>query len=160
MKKSMVAFVLALAFVTLFAAAQPQKKASKPRMSQQTFGKTADGQEATLYTLENKQGMEVAISNFGGTIVSIKVSDHAGNLTDVVLGYDQVADYAAGKSYFGGTIGRYGNRIARGEFPLDGAKYKLAKNDGENHLHGGIRGSIKFSGKPWTNLPQAPLHSH
>lgn len=111
------------------------------------FGKTADGQEVQLYTLSNKNGMEVEITNFGGTIVSIKVPDKSGKLTDVVLGYDDVAGYESGTAYFGGTIGRYGNRIGGAKFALDGHTYSLPANDGPNTLHGGIRG---FNKQVWT----------
>ena len=91
--------------------------------------------------------MQVAITNFGATIVSVKVPDRNGKVADVVLGYDEVKDYESGKAYFGATVGRYANRIAHGEFTLNGTTYTLAKNDGENHLHGGVRG---FSKKMWT----------
>lgn len=120
---------------------------SKPNITKTTFGKTTDGQQADLYVLSNKKGMQVAITNFGATIVSVKVPDRNGKVADVVLGYDDVKDYESGKAYFGATVGRYANRIAHGEFTLNGATYTLAKNDGENHLHGGVRG---FSKKMWT----------
>ena len=120
---------------------------SKPNTTKSTFGKTTDGQQADLYVLRNKKGMQVAITNFGATIVSVKVPDRNGKVADVVLGYDDVKGYEDGKAYFGATVGRYANRIAHGEFTLNGATYTLAKNDGENHLHGGVRG---FSKKLWT----------
>ena len=116
-------------------------------MKKTLFGKTEDGKEAHLYTLTNKQGVEVSITDFGGTVVSLRVPDRNGKLSDVVLGYDAPKDYELGKAYFGGTIGRYGNRIAHGQFTLDGNQYTLAKNDGANHLHGGIRG---FNKVLWT----------
>ena len=112
-------------------------------MTQQEFGKTADGRAASLYTLTNKHGVQVAITNFGGTVVSIKIPDRQGNFVDVTHGYDDVGGYAGGKAYFGATVGRYGNRIAHGEFAIDGVKYTLAKNDGDNTLHGGIIGFNK-----------------
>ena len=117
--------------------------AGNAKMTQRDFGKTPDGRSATLYTLTNKHGVQVAITNFGGTVVSIKVPDRQGNFADITHGYDDIAGYAGGKAYFGATIGRYGNRIAHGEFTLDGVKYKLAKNDGDNTLHGGIIGFNK-----------------
>ena len=120
---------------------------SKPNITKSTFGKTTDGQQADLYVLSNNKGMQVAITNFGATIVSVKVPDRNGKVADVVLGYDDVKDHESGKAYFGATVGRYANRIAHGEFTLNGATYTLAKNDGENHLHGGVRG---FSKKMWT----------
>ena len=120
---------------------------SKPNITKSTFGKTTDGQQADLYVLSNNKGMQVAITNFGATIVSVKVPDRNGKVADVVLGYDDVKDHESGKAYFGATVGRYANRIAHGEFTLNGTTYTLAKNDGENHLHGGVRG---FSKKMWT----------
>ncbi|MGH9529786.1 MAG: aldose epimerase family protein [Terriglobales bacterium] len=119
----------------------------KSTMQKQAFGKTDDGQQMDLYTLTNAKGMQVAITNFGGTIVSIKVPDKNGNIADVVLGYDDVSGYQGGKAYFGATIGRYGNRIAKGKFTLDGKTYQLPLNDGPNTLHGGIKG---FSQRVWT----------
>jgi aldose 1-epimerase len=120
---------------------------AKLKMQKQAFGKIQDGQSVDLYTLTNKYGMTVAISNFGGTLVSLKVPDRDGKLGDVVLGYDNPADYENGKAHFGGTIGRYANRIAHGKFTLDGVVYTLPLNNGENTLHGGIRG---FDKHVWT----------
>ncbi|GAC1702914.1 MAG: galactose mutarotase [Candidatus Acidiferrum sp.] len=116
-------------------------------MKKLPFGKLEDGRAATLYVLTNKHGVEVSISDFGGIVVGIKVPDRHGKIEDVALGYDSVDGYATTASYFGGTIGRYGNRIAHGEFSLNGTKYTLAKNDHENHLHGGIKG---FNKVLWT----------
>src|SRR5271156_413324 len=113
------------------------------KMTHQEFGKTADGRSATLYTLTNKHGMQVSITNFGATVVSIKVPDRTGTFIDVTQGYDDVAGYADGKASMGATIGRYANRIAHGEFSLDGVKHVLAKNNGENTLHGGLIGYNK-----------------
>src|ERR1700730_17957124 len=107
------------------------------------FGKTPDGQNVDLYTLTNKNGMQVAITNFGGIVVRIKVADRHGKVEDVVLGYDSLDGYISDKSYFGAVVGRYGNRIAQGKFTLDGAPYTLARNNGENSLHGGIKGFNK-----------------
>jgi aldose 1-epimerase len=107
------------------------------------FGKTPDGQNVDLYTLTNKNGMQVAITNFGGIVVRIKVSDRHGKAGDVVLGYDSLDGYVSDKAYFGAIVGRYGNRIAQGKFTLDGATYTLARNNGENSLHGGIKGFNK-----------------
>ncbi len=121
--------------------------AGNPKMTPQPFGQNADGRFAALYTLSNQHGMEVAITNYGATIVSIKVPDRLGTFADVTHGHDDVAGYVAGTTYFGGTIGRYGNRIAHGTFAIDGVTYTLSKNDGENTLHGGIFG---FSKVFWT----------
>jgi aldose 1-epimerase len=107
------------------------------------FGKTPDGQNVDLYTLTNKNGMQVAITNFGGTVVRIAVADRQGKMDDVVLGYDSLDGYVKDTAYFGAVIGRYGNRIAQGKFVLDGTTYTLARNNGENSLHGGIKGFNK-----------------
>jgi len=137
------AMVAALLFLGAMTTLPYPTAEAKSKMQKQAFGKIQDGQSVDLYTLTNKYGMAVAISNFGGTLVSLKVPDRDGKLGDVVLGYDNPADYENGKAYFGGTIGRYGNRIAHGKFTLDGVVYSLPLNDGPNTLHGGVRGFNK-----------------
>jgi len=117
---------------------------AKSKMQKQSFGKTEDGQPVDLYILTNKNGVEAAITNYGGTVVSLKVADRNGKFEDVVLGYDNLDGYATGKAYIGATVGRYANRIAHATFTLDGTTYALAKNDGDNHLHGG------FNKRVWT----------
>lgn len=107
------------------------------------FGKTAKGEPVQLYTLRNSKGVEASITNYGAILVSLKVPDRNGNATDVVLGFDSLDGYLGEHPYFGAVIGRYGNRIAGGRFVLDDVEYKLARNNGENHLHGGIRGFDK-----------------
>lgn len=105
----------------------------------------SDFDSIQLYTLSNDTGMTVKITNFGAIVTSIVVPDRDGNLGDVTLGYNRVEDYinAVDKPYFGAIVGRYGNRIAGGEFTLDGETYSLAKNNGPNHLHGGVIGFDK-----------------
>jgi aldose 1-epimerase len=107
------------------------------------FGKTPEGQAVELYCLTNRNGMQASIMTYGGIVVSLTAPDRDGRYADVVLGFDRLEDYLAGHPYFGALIGRYGNRIAKGRFTLDGTPYTLAVNDGENHLHGGIRGFDK-----------------
>src|SRR5207245_2185400 len=126
----------------LFIVASQQMLQAKSRMHKKAFGKT-DSQEVDLYTLTNSSGVEVAITNFGATVVSLKVPDRQGKFADVVLGYDDLDGYVTDKAHFGATVGRYANRIAHGKFVLNGTTYTLAKNNGENHLHGGIRGFDK-----------------
>jgi aldose 1-epimerase len=123
------------------------KAEAKLSMKKQSFGKTESGEAVDLYTLANKNGMEVAITNFGGIVVSLKAPDRNGKFDDVVLGYDQLDGYLTNKAFFGALIGRYGNRIAHGQFKLDGTTYNLPKNDGDNTLHGGMRG---FNKRLWT----------
>jgi len=98
-----------------------------------------------LYTLKNSRGMEAAITSYGGIVVSLRVPDRDGRIADVALGFDRVEEYRKEHPYFGAIIGRYGNRIAKGRFTLNGVEYKLAQNNGENHLHGGIRGFDKVT---------------
>jgi aldose 1-epimerase len=112
-------------------------------MNKVAFGKTKDGTAADLYVLANKNGVEASVTNYGATLVGVKTPDRSGNLADITAGYDDVAGYEAGRSYFGATVGRYANRIAHGEFTLNGVKYTLAKNNGQNHLHGGDYGFNK-----------------
>ena len=137
--------MLLLALVTLGISCSGAE--AKAKMQKLGFGKTADGKPVDLYLLTNKRGMEAAITNFGGTVVSLKVPDRKGKLEDVVLGYDKAEDYASGTSSFGAIVDRYANRIAHGKFALAGVTYTLAKNNGENHLHGGIQG---FNKRVWT----------
>ncbi len=107
------------------------------------FGKTRDGAPTRLYTLTNKSGVEVKITNYGGRVVSLKVPDKTGAMGDVVLGFDSLDGYVGDNPYFGALIGRYANRIGHAQFTLDGVLYKVPKNDGDNSLHGGLRGFDK-----------------
>jgi aldose 1-epimerase len=107
------------------------------------FGHAPDGNRVNLYVLRNFEGIEAAITNFGGILVSLKTPDREGHQGDIVLGYDSLEGYLQDTFFFGGIIGRYGNRIARGRFTLNGASYTLPCNNGENHLHGGLRGFHK-----------------
>src|SRR5579864_3372077 len=130
----------AILMSTLAASSAAARPGSTKKSS---FGKAPDGQDVDLYTLTNKNGVEAAISTNGGVVVSLKVPDRDGKLGDVVLGFDSVDGYVSDKSYFGAIIGRYGNRIGHGQFSLDGKTYTLAKNNGENTLHGGNKGFNK-----------------
>lgn len=120
---------------------------AKPKIKKESFGKTTDGKAVEVYTLTNSADAEAKIINYGGRIVSLKMPDNNGNFEDVVLGYDDLKDYENDNAFFGGIIGRYGNRIAKGKFSLNGKEYTLAKNNGENHLHGGIK---RFDVSVWT----------
>lgn len=113
------------------------------------FGQVEDFDSIKLYTLRNASGMTVKVTNYGAIITSIVVPDRSGKMSDVALGYNRVEDYIneVDKPYFGAIVGRYGNRIARGEFKLDGETYSLLKNNGENHLHGG---AVGFDKVVWT----------
>jgi aldose 1-epimerase len=105
------------------------------------FQKEIDGKKTNLYILKNKNNMQAAFTNYGGRLVSLLVPDSAGNQIDVVVGFDGIDAYSQStEPYFGATIGRYGNRIAKGKFTLDGKEYTLATNNGQNSLHGGKKG--------------------
>jgi aldose 1-epimerase len=114
--------------------------------------KSTDFDSIRLYHLQNTSGMEVKVTNYGATVTSIKVADRKGEVADIALGYDRVEDYinAVDKPYFGAIVGRYGNRIAKGQFTLDGKAYSLATNNGANHLHGGVIGfdKVVWDAKP------------
>jgi aldose 1-epimerase len=135
-----------LAF-SLFSVVMPFLAEAKSKMQKETFGRTQDGQQVDLYTLTNKNGVEARVTNYGATLVSLRVPDRNRKFEDVVLGYDTLEGYQNDKAFFGGTIGRYANRIAQGKFVLDGATHALARNDGPNHLHGGTSG---FNKRVWT----------
>lgn len=109
-------------------------------VSVRPFGLTRDGEEVRAYTITNELGAYVVLLDYGATVQSLFVPKRDGGLTDVVLGYDSVAEYEAGGAYIGATVGRVGNRIGGGCFSLGGKTYELAKNCGDNTLHGGIRG--------------------
>ena len=103
-----------------------------------------------VFTLVNKNGAKMTVTNFGGRIMSLLVPDKNGGLSDIVLGYDSVSQYPSGNPYFGAMIGRYGNRIAQGKFSLDGVEFSLATNNGPNALHGGPKG---FHNQYWLAKP-------
>lgn len=119
-------------------------------ITQEPFGETREGLPLSLYTLRNRNGMTVKITNYGGIITELHVPDKHGRLTDVTCGYARADSYFDDKTYFGSVIGRYGNRIASGRFQLDGETVQLDVNDGENHLHGGPRGFNKMA---WHAVP-------
>ena len=112
-------------------------------ISKEVFGKTTEGISVDLYTLTNANGASAGITNYGGIVISLEVADREGKIDDVVLGYNSLAEYIKDSPYFGAIVGRYGNRIAKGRFTLDGVEYKLAINNGENHFHGGLKGFDK-----------------
>ena len=135
-------FILVLIFSPLAVAV------AQPAITKAPFGKTKDGESVDIYTLRNRNGMETKITNYGGIVVSLTAPDVSNKYEDVVLGYNNLDDYMNPPfPYFGAIIGRFGNRIAKGRFTLNGHEYKLAVNNGENHLHGGLKG---FDRVVWT----------
>lgn len=144
---------LFLSLIFLFATSCQQSETQKQtettpekiptlEISKNAFGATPDG-PADLYTLKNKNGMEVRITNYGGIITHLWVPDKNGKLEDVVLGFDNLEDYLGSHPYFGAIIGRYANRIAKGQFAINDKRYTLATNNAPNHLHGGEKGFDK-----------------
>ncbi len=120
------------------------------KIEKTVFGQLPDGTIADLYTLKNANGMEVTISNYGGTITNMTAADKNGIFENITLACDSISGYLKGVPYFGALIGRYGNRIANGKFIINGKAFKLAKNNGPNALHGGIKGfdKVLWSAKP------------
>ena len=125
--------------------------AASEKITKADWGET-DGKKVYLYTLTNSNGVQVKISNYGGTVTSWVTPDKSGNKSSIVLGFDSLSGYLAKPPYFGATIGRYGNRIGKGKFKIDTAAYTLATNNGENHLHGGNKG---FDKVVWDATPAA-----
>ncbi|MBN1443466.1 MAG: galactose mutarotase [Planctomycetes bacterium] len=121
------------------------KKAETGRMSivEEVYGKTAEGEEITLFTLTNESGIQAKLINFGAILTELHVPDRSEKLEDVVLGFDSLDGWLANPAYFNCTTGRCANRIAGGRFTLNGKEYELATNDGPNHLHGGVVGLNK-----------------
>lgn len=120
-------------------------------VTRRPFGQTPSGAPVYLYTLTNSHGMQVKITNYGGTIVSLSTPDRTGKLGDIALGYNDLADYEKNSPYFGSIVGRFANRIAHGQFTLDGKTYHLFLNNGPNTLHGG---KIGFDKVVWTAEPE------
>ncbi len=122
-------------------------------IKRESFGQTKDGKPVELYTITNSHGVEVRAITYGGIVVSLRVPDKNGKLDDVVLGFDKLDGYLDKSPYFGAIVGRYGNRIANGKFSLDGKEYWLAKNNGPNALHGGLKGFDKaiWAAEPFQN---------
>ncbi|NLV31107.1 MAG: galactose mutarotase [Acidobacteria bacterium] len=127
-------------FPLLSAAGCAPDKEEEGSVTTNTFGRLADGRAVKSYLLENPSGVLVEVLDYGAVIRRIVAPDREGKMADVVLGYDTVEGYERGGGYLGAVVGRYGNRIAGGRFPLDGGIVELAVNDGPNHLHGGRRG--------------------
>jgi aldose 1-epimerase len=156
----------ALALAAAAAAAPPESVLEKPMPVEaapafavpaaRPFGTLPDGREASLFTLEVPGGWQATITDYGAILTSFSVppaeSDAAGKPVDVVLGFDSLAGYLAGHPYFGATCGRCSNRIAAGRFDLAGTTYRLATNNGANHIHGGVEG---FDKKLWQATPRA-----
>jgi aldose 1-epimerase len=134
--------ILSFIIVTfLLVHCSPKAKDSMTQENDTTnVGNASPDLSSRVYTLTNKNKVSISVINLGGKVMSILVPDKNGNLADIALGYDSASQYIDGDAYFGATIGRYGNRIGKARFSLDGTEYKLAANNGENSLHGGPGG--------------------
>ncbi|MGD2218419.1 MAG: aldose epimerase family protein [Gemmatimonadales bacterium] len=130
-----------------------------PAYQVEPFGTTPEGVDVELYALTNAHDVQVRITNYGGIVTQLLVPDRDGELADVVLGYDSLSAYLEESPYFGAIVGRYGNRIAAGRFALDGIEYDLARNNGENHLHGGLKGfdKVVWDAEPYSGEGETGL---
>ncbi len=122
---------------------EAEQKNPKCKVEKSNFGISPEGDSVALYTLKNEKGYVVKITNYGGIITEIHTPDRNGKMGNIVLGFDNLEQYLGGHPYFGALIGRYGNRIAKAQFSLDGEGYQLAVNNGNNALHGGLKGFDK-----------------
>lgn len=120
------------------------KAAAQLNVSEASFGKLPTGEAASLYTLTNANGIVIKATNYGGIITEMHTPDKNGKMGDIVLGFDNITDYLNNKAFLGAFIGRYGNRIAKGQFTIDGKQYQVSVNDGANSLHGGAVGFNKL----------------
>ena len=142
---SLLLIVALFGLQAIIAARADQDSSSRARagVTRAAWGKMPDGTGVDIYTLANANGVEIKAITYGGIIQSLRVPDRAGRFDDIVLGFDSLEGYLAAHPFFGAIIGRYGNRIGKAQFTLDGQTYKLAANNGPNHLHGGVKGFDK-----------------
>ena len=125
-------------------------QAAESSITMKSFGTATDGQKVSLYTLVNSNGATATISNYGGTVTKLMMPDRNGKMGDVVLGFTKLADYEKKSPYFGCLVGRFGNRIAKGKFTLEGKEYQLPINNNGKSLHGGLKG---FDKVVWNAVP-------
>jgi aldose 1-epimerase len=146
--RAWLALAFAVAMLTEMSEAGPFRRVryrsnAAVSVTQKPFGKTQEGQQVDEWTLANASGVSVKVINYGAIVTSVKTPDRAGKSAEITLGFDDFAGWEKDPPYFGATIGRYGNRIAKGKFTIDGKAYTLATNNGPNHLHGGAKGFNK-----------------
>jgi aldose 1-epimerase len=135
--------ILPVAFAAALLSFALHKPKQMSGITKQHWGALDSGEQIDLYTLRNSNGMEAAVTNWGGRLVTLKVPDRHGKFDDVVLGFDNLDAYVQKNPFFGALVGRYANRIANAQFALDGMVYKLPKNNGPNAIHGGLKGFDK-----------------
>lgn len=150
--------VFLLTLITLFNACKPKHTME---ITQKQWG-TVDGKEVLLFTLTNAQGMKASITNYGAIVQSLWMKDKDGNVEDIVLGFDSLEGYLKNSPYFGAIVGRYGNRIGKARFVLDGNEYQVTANDGPNHLHGGLKGfdKVVWDARPFVDSAGPCLELH
>ncbi len=137
-------------------------KEHKVTITKEAFGTTKGGEGVDIYTLKNAKGSVAKIMTYGGTVVQLMVPDKNGKMDDILLGFDNLKDYEEKSPYFGCIIGRYGNRIGKAKFTLDGKEYTLAANNNGQHLHGGIKGfdKVVWQAKPFESKEGPGLKLH
>ena len=140
--------------------AQPPPAHAQDTPKPESAGLTPEGQALEIHTLKNAHGLEARVLNWGATLVKMSVPDRAGKFADVTLGFDDPKRYLSPHPFFGSIAGRYANRIAKGQFALDGNTFELAKNNGPNHLHGGTRGFDKRIWKVEQSSPASARFSY
>jgi len=147
--------VFALSFIPVRVRAEGSESVKHDNVAKTSFGKLSDGTEIEQYTLTNSKGSVAKIITYGATLTELWVPDKSGKKADVVLGFDSLAGYTGDHPFFGATVGRYGNRIAKGKFSIDGKEYSLFLNNGPNSLHGG---KVGFNRKVWKAEPVKVAH--
>src|SRR5580765_7819209 len=147
--------LLAIIVVPVALRAEAGDAGKQEKVQKTSFGKLPDGTEIEQYTLSNSKGAVAKVITYGATLAELWMPDKAGKKVDVVLGFDNLASYAGDHPFFGATVGRYGNRIAKGKFSIDGKEYSLFLNNGPNSLHGG---KVGFNRKVWTAQPVDSKH--
>jgi aldose 1-epimerase len=147
--------LLAIIVVPVALRAEAGDAEKQEKVQKTSFGKLPDGTEVEQYTLTNSKGAVAKVITYGATLAELWMPDKAGKNVDVVLGFDNLASYAGDHPFFGATVGRYGNRIAKGKFSIDGKEYSLFLNNGPNSLHGG---KVGFNRKVWTAQPVDSKH--
>ena len=139
-KTNALLIIASTAILILINSCKSESKIKFSPLGKAKFEATLDGKQIGLFNLENKNGLMAQITNYGGRIAALWVPDRDGNFKDIVTGYDSIDGFINNTNYFNGIIGRYGNRIAKGKFTLNGTEYTLTINNAPNALHGGLVG--------------------
>lgn len=147
---SLGAVALAAGLAGCSTSSTPVQTMSTGKIQKQSFGQTPDGKSVDLYVLNNAKGATCKVMTYGAIVTELQMPDRNGKFNDIVLGFDNLDGYLKGHPYFGAIVGRVGNRIAKGQFTLNGVTYQLATNNGPNHLHGGLKGfdKVVWKGEP------------